>query len=85
MPDILHRVGIKSTPKKVFKALSTIDGLSRWWVVGTNANAKQGGTNTNAETILTFGSAPPHPALSPCLPAGRHLGEGKSSDRHIII
>jgi len=23
--------------------------------------------NTNAETILTFGSAPPHPALSPAI------------------
>jgi uncharacterized protein YndB with AHSA1/START domain len=43
MPDILHRVGIKSTPQKVFKALSTIDGLSHWWIVGTQGNAKQGG------------------------------------------
>ena len=29
--------------------------------------------NTNAETILTFGSAPPHPALTPPSP---HWGEG---------
>ncbi len=43
MPDILHRVGIKSTPQKVFKALSTIDGLSHWWVVGTRGNPKKGG------------------------------------------
>ena len=43
MPDILHRVGIRSTPQKVFKALSTIDGLSHWWVVGTKGNPKQGG------------------------------------------
>ncbi len=43
MPDILHRVGIKSTPQKVFKALSTIDGLSHWWIVGTEGNPKQGG------------------------------------------
>ena len=35
MPDIVHRVGIKSTPKKVFEALSTIDGLSHWWIVDT--------------------------------------------------
>ncbi len=44
MPDILHRVGIKSTPQKVFKALSTTDGLSHWWVVGTKGSAKKGGT-----------------------------------------
>jgi len=43
MPDILHRVGIKSKPKKVFKALSTIGGLSHWWIVDTKGKAKQGG------------------------------------------
>jgi uncharacterized protein YndB with AHSA1/START domain len=41
MPDILHRVAIKATPKKAFEALSTIDGLSHWWVVGTNGNPKK--------------------------------------------
>jgi len=50
MADILHRVGIKSTPKKVFEALSTIDGLSHWWIVDTKGNAKQGG-------IIHFGFA----------------------------
>jgi len=50
MPDILHRVGIKATPRKVFEALSTIDGISHWWVVGTKGNAKQGG-------IIDFGFA----------------------------
>jgi uncharacterized protein YndB with AHSA1/START domain len=43
MPDILHRVGIKSAPKNVFEALSTIDGLSHWWTVDTKGNPKQGG------------------------------------------
>ena len=38
MPDILHRVGINAAPKKVFEALTTIDGLSHWWVVGTKGN-----------------------------------------------
>jgi uncharacterized protein YndB with AHSA1/START domain len=50
MPDILHRVGIKATPKKVFEALSTTDGISHWWIVGTKGNAKQGG-------IIHFGFA----------------------------
>jgi hypothetical protein len=43
MPDILHRVGIKDTPKKVFEALSTIEGLCHWWVIETTGDTKQGG------------------------------------------
>lgn len=31
MVDITHRIGIKSTAAKVYKALSTIDGLAHWW------------------------------------------------------
>jgi uncharacterized protein YndB with AHSA1/START domain len=43
MPDILHRVGIKTTPEKVFEALSTVEGLSHWWIRDTAGDAKQGG------------------------------------------
>ena len=50
MPDILHRVGIRSAPEKVFEALSTIDGLSHWWDVDAKGNAEQGG-------IINFGFA----------------------------
>jgi uncharacterized protein YndB with AHSA1/START domain len=50
MPDILHRVGIKSSPKKVFEALSTIEGLSHWWIIDTTGTAKEGG-------IIHFGFA----------------------------
>jgi uncharacterized protein YndB with AHSA1/START domain len=50
MPDILHRVGIKSSPKQVYESLSTIKGLSNWWVTGTNGSAKQRG-------IIHFGFA----------------------------
>lgn len=32
MPDILHRVGIKSSsPAETFKALTTCEGLAAWW------------------------------------------------------
>lgn len=31
MIDILHRVGILSTPDKVYAALTTHQGLSSWW------------------------------------------------------
>ncbi len=44
MPDILHRVGINSKPEKVFKALSTIDGLKHWWTTTTSGKPSKGGT-----------------------------------------
>lgn len=31
MAEIIHRVGIKTSPEKVFRALSTIEGLAGWW------------------------------------------------------
>jgi uncharacterized protein YndB with AHSA1/START domain len=45
MPDILHRVGIKSpSPQETYKALTTIDGLSAWWTSTTKGDSKAGGT-----------------------------------------
>jgi uncharacterized protein YndB with AHSA1/START domain len=44
MPDILHRVGVQSPAERVFEAISTLDGLSRWWIVGTTGDPKVGGT-----------------------------------------
>ncbi|HTX17459.1 MAG TPA: SRPBCC domain-containing protein [Bacteroidota bacterium] len=43
MPDILHRVGIKSPAAKVFKALSTVQGLQHWWTTRTSGDAGAGG------------------------------------------
>jgi uncharacterized protein YndB with AHSA1/START domain len=44
MPDILHRVGIGAAADEVYEALSTLDGLSHWWIVGTTGDTKVGGT-----------------------------------------
>jgi uncharacterized protein YndB with AHSA1/START domain len=44
MPDILHRVGIDATADEVYEALSTLDGLSHWWIVGTTGDPSVGGT-----------------------------------------
>jgi uncharacterized protein YndB with AHSA1/START domain len=44
MPDILHRVGARATPQQAFEALTTLDGLSRWWITGTTGDAGPGGT-----------------------------------------
>jgi len=43
MMDILHRVGITSSPEEVGAALTTIDGLSRWWTEDTDGDEAVGG------------------------------------------
>ena len=40
MPDILHKVGIKSaSPNKVYQALTTVEGLAAWWTVNTQGDS----------------------------------------------
>jgi uncharacterized protein YndB with AHSA1/START domain len=42
--DILHKVGIKSSSlDDVYKALTTLDGLSGWWTETTQGDGKVGG------------------------------------------
>jgi hypothetical protein len=44
MPDILHKVGIKSSSlEAVYKALTTVEGLSGWWTSDTQGENKVGG------------------------------------------
>ena len=44
MPDILHKVGIKSSSlKKVYQALATVEGLAAWWTSDTQGESKVGG------------------------------------------
>ncbi|MCW2541389.1 MAG: polyketide cyclase [Frankiales bacterium] len=38
MVDILHRVGITTTPEKVYQALTTVDGLAAWWTTDTSGD-----------------------------------------------
>ena len=46
MAEIIHRVGIKAAPSQVYSALSTVDGLARWWTKQTSGDSKVGGTIT---------------------------------------
>ena len=46
MVDIIHRVGIACSPGEVFEALTTNDGLSRWW---TNDTSGAGGVGSIIE------------------------------------
>ena len=51
MPDILHRVAIKSnTPRDTYAALTTVDGLAGWWTAQTEGDPQVGG-----EIRFTFG------------------------------
>lgn len=44
MVDILHKVGIKSSSlPAVYRALTTLDGLSGWWTVDTRGDTQVGG------------------------------------------
>ena len=44
MPDILHKVGIKSSSlDDTYKALATREGLSTWWTTDTRGESKIGG------------------------------------------
>jgi len=43
MPDILHRVGIKASPKDVYDALATRKGLAAWWTNDTQGDTNVGG------------------------------------------
>src|SRR5262245_48694330 len=43
MFDILHRVGIKTSPDHVYEALATPEGVARWWTTETTGDAKTGG------------------------------------------
>ncbi|WP_344077554.1 SRPBCC domain-containing protein [Luedemannella helvata] len=49
MVDILHKVGIASTPDTVYDALTTIDGLARWWTEDTT-----GGTDVGEVVAFRF-------------------------------
>ncbi|CUU60544.1 polyketide cyclase [Frankia sp. CcI49] len=42
--DILHRIGVRTTePKKVYDALTTVEGLAGWWTDDTKGTAEVGG------------------------------------------
>jgi uncharacterized protein YndB with AHSA1/START domain len=45
MPNILHRVGIKAPPQKVYEALTEEKGLAGWWTTNTKASPKVGTVN----------------------------------------
>ncbi len=43
MVDILHRIGVTSSPDEVYAALTTVDGLASWWTKDTDGDGEVGG------------------------------------------
>ena len=42
MPDIFHDFPIRAEPSEVFRAVSTPDGLNRWWTLKANGTPAEG-------------------------------------------
>src|SRR4051812_23419885 len=51
MAEIRHNVVIKATPEKIYKAITTQEGLANWWAKQTTAKPEIGFVNT-----FTFGT-----------------------------
>ncbi|HKR06591.1 MAG TPA: SRPBCC domain-containing protein [Bacteroidia bacterium] len=43
MADIIHRIGIKASAKRVYNALSTVKGLAHWWTEDVAGAEQVGG------------------------------------------
>jgi uncharacterized protein YndB with AHSA1/START domain len=43
MADIIHRVGVKAPVSEVYTALSTVEGVARWWTKETSGSSTIGG------------------------------------------
>jgi uncharacterized protein YndB with AHSA1/START domain len=81
MPDILHKVGIKSSPDALYDALTMIEGLSAWWTSDTRGNSEAGGLLRFgfAMAVLTcrFANLVPPGACSGRLPTGLRSGSAR--------
>lgn len=70
VPDVLHRVGISSSPDNTYQALTTIEGLSGWWTQDT-----QGETDIGGVLQFRFGAGGFDMKVLELDPAERELGE----------
>ena len=74
MPDILHRVGVKASPKDVYDVLATRQGLAAWWTNDTRATPMSAASFNSVYTSWRITRyRPPAPAglrsgASRCLP-----------------
>jgi uncharacterized protein YndB with AHSA1/START domain len=43
MADIIHRIGFEAPASEVYKAVSSVEGLSRWWTEEVTGESSPGG------------------------------------------
>jgi uncharacterized protein YndB with AHSA1/START domain len=43
MYSIIHRIGIKAKAPQIYKAVSTLEGLSKWWTEEVKGDEESGG------------------------------------------
>ena len=48
MPDLFHRIQVAAAREKVLEAISTSEGLSRWWAAASAAKGEVGHVNVFA-------------------------------------
>jgi uncharacterized protein YndB with AHSA1/START domain len=41
--DLIHRIGIEAPPEKIYRALTTADGIKAWWTTDVSMDAQVGG------------------------------------------
>lgn len=41
--DLIHRIGIAAPAEKIYRALTTEDGIKRWWTTDVKMDAQAGG------------------------------------------
>lgn len=63
MTAIRHNVVIKATPEKIFEAITTQEGLERWWAKQTSAKPEVGFVN-----VFTFGDSRNEMKISKLIP-----------------
>ncbi len=44
MPDIMHLLQINASPKRVYEAITTVDGIRHWWTRDADLDSEIGGT-----------------------------------------
>ena len=54
MVDIRHRVGVAATPRRVYEALTTTEGLAEWWTQDV-----EGDPNLGGQLLFYFGTSDP--------------------------
>src|SRR5580704_13947674 len=41
--DLIHRVGIEASPEKIYRAVTTEEGIRGWWTVDVKMDSRVGG------------------------------------------